>query len=423
MQSSFAGTHTSIIYNGNSFVTAAERGSSDLGMRDPRVFITGAGLLAPTGASPGCCFQALLEGTTGLGFDNDFGLAVGRLHPDAERLVVAVRERRAARRLDRTAIMAIAAAEQAAKQAGCPATTAMGVIVGTSRGAARSLEEYHARFLSERRSSAGMSPVTTGVTLSSAVAAALKCEGPVFTVSSACQSGLTALGTAMALIQSGQAEQFIAGGAESCLTAFTLGSLNKLGLLSHSRAQYPLQPGEPDRDGTVLAEGAALFVLESQAALQERGATPLAEIVAFAQSSEASTLTGISAEAEALQGCLRNILSHGMPDLVIGHLPGTVAGDDAEMRAYRRTLCGSVLIAGLKWSTGHMLGASPGFSVAMALECMQRGLVPRMPCATAGNLIPGAAGPHVSRPVDSVLVAGTGFGGNAAAMLLRGIQG
>lgn len=395
------------------------QGSSDLGMRDPRVFITGAGLLAPTGATLDSCFEALLDGVTGLKFDSDFGLAVGRLHSDAEQLVVAVRERRDARRLDRTAVMAIAAAEEAAKEAGCSGAAPMGVIVGTSRGAARSLEEYHARFLSECRSSASMSPVTTGATLSSAVAAALKCRGPVFTVSSACQSGLTALGTAMALIRSGQAEQFIAGGAESCLTAFTLGSLDKLGLLSHSRAQYPLQPGEPDRDGTVLAEGAALFVLESQAALQERGGTPLAEIIAFAQSSEASTLTGISAEAEALQGCLRNILNQGMPDLAIGHLPGTHAGDDAEMLAYRKTLQGSVPVAGLKWSTGHMLGASPGFSVAMALECMRRSLVPRIPCATAGNLIPGAAGPHVSRPVNSVLVAGTGFGGNAAAMLLR----
>ena len=385
----------------------------------PRVFITGSGVLAPTGSDGARCFEALSTNTPGLQFDPTLGLPSGRLHPNAEALLEQVSRRGAARRLDRTALLAIAAGEQA--MVGCngldPARS--GVIVGTSRGATISLEKYHSEYLRSRRSSPSMSPVTTAVTLPAAVAGATGLQGPVFSVSAACTGGLTAMGTAFGLIQAGQARAFLAGGAEASLTSFTAGSLEKLGLLSHSRGAFPVRPGEPGRDGTALAEGSALFVLEEETSMRGRGGEPLAEILAFAQQAERGSLTGISDEAEGLQQCLEQVLGGETPDLVIGHFAGTPQGDEAEARAYRRVLRDGTPVTAVKWSTGHMLAASPSFSVAMALGCMQAGRVPGAPYATRDNIIRDLCVDPAPLKIRTALVTALGFGGGAAAMLLR----
>lgn len=382
-----------------------------------RVGITGMGLLTPTGTSPQACFEALARGVTGFRFDEDLGVPLGPVQFNGEEGQI----RGYARRLDRTALMAIAAGKSALAGRNGADTRGLGVIVGTSRGAALSFEKYHLDYLSRHQSSPSMSPVTTGVTLSSAVAAANGCWGPVFSLSAACMGGMTAIGTAFGLIHAGQAPGFIAGGSEACLSGFTVGSLDRLHLLSHNRHRYPLQAGEPGRDGTVLSEGAVLFVLEATSALPGPNIVPLAEIVAFAQASETETLTGISENAEALQRCLASVLRRQpWPDLVIGHFAGTPNGDQAEVNAYRKLLPPEIPITALKWSTGHMLAASPSFSVAMAVECMRQGLIPGLPYATAHNIIPGVRpAPPVVKKIRTVLVTALGFGGGAAALLLR----
>jgi 3-oxoacyl-[acyl-carrier-protein] synthase II len=386
----------------------------------PRVFITAAGVLAPIGTGADHCFEALCQGRTALRFDELLGLPSGRLPADAEAQLTAIAGRHTARRLDRTALLAIAAAEQAVGKRNGLDPDRTGVIVGTSRGATISLEKFHTDYLRRGQPSPSMSPVTTGVTLSAAAAEAICCRGPVFSVTAACMGGLTAIGTAFGLIRAGQAAAFLAGGAEASLTGFTAGSLNRLGLLSDSRGAFPLQPGEPARPGTVLSEGAALCLLEAEASVRNRGSVPMAEVVGFAQRTEHAGMTGISERADALRQCLAAILDgRSGPDLVIGHFAGTRQGDSAEAEACRLAVPPSTPVVALKWSTGHMLAASPSFSVTVALKCLKRGIVPGAPYATGENIIPGLSAATVSRDLRSVIVTALGFGGGAAAVMLQ----
>lgn len=393
------------------------------------VLITGSGLLSPTGGAAES-FDALVQGRSGLQWSEALGAPAGALSVDDARRVAELRETLPhGARLDATSVMGAVCARDAAWVAGLTAgdLSACGVVLGSSRGPATSIEKFHEQFLSRGKSSPSMSPVTTGVTLAATAGALLGCLGPSMMLSAACQTTLSALGVAWSLLRTGQAERMFAGGVEACLTPYTTGSLRKLGILSASRARYPLRSGEPDRDGTVLSEGAAVFTLETESAFTSRCnssnvlevAVPQAHLADVAMASESTSITGVTETGDGLQQCLRAILSRNdRPDLIVGHLPGTVNGDAAESAAYRACLPG-VPVTGLKWATGHMLGASPGFALAMALEMMRRGVVPGLPFATENNIIPDVVRETRDMPVQSVLISAMGFGGNAAAVLIR----
>lgn len=400
------------------------------------VLISGGGLLSPTGGAAEA-FDALLKGRSGLHWSDALGAPAGPLSAGDARRVADLRDMLPqGARLDATSVMGAVCAQDAAGAAGWTAESlaACGVVIGSSRGPAASIEKFHDQFLSRGKSSPSMSPVTTGVTLAATAGGLLGCRGPSMMLSAACQTALSAIGVAWSLLRTGQAERMIAGGVEACMTPYTAGSLRKLGILSSSRAQYPLRSGEPDRDGTVLSEGAALFALETESAFTSRcnsagalevavpqapGPKPQAHLADVAMASESTSLTGVTETGEGLQQCLRAILSRNdRPDLIVGHLPGTVNGDAAECAAYRACLP-EVPVTALKWSTGHMLGASPGFALAMALEMMRRGVVPGLPFATEDNIVPNVVREPREMPVQSVLICALGFGGNAAAVLVR----
>ena len=387
------------------------------------VYITNAGVIGPTGSGVAAAFDALLAGCCGLHFDTDLGAPTGPLARDAAaQLETLSHEVDALRRLDRTALLAVAAAREATRSIDLAALSSAGVVIGSSRGAQQSMEIYYRQFLETGKSSPSMSPVTTPVTLPAAVAAERGCGGPVLSVSAACQTGATAIGTALSLIQTGQMPAALAGGAEACLTAFTIGSLLKLKLLSERRDDYPLRSGEPDRDGMVLSEGATVCLLAGAPWLDEQCIIPRAQVLGFTQAHERGTLTGISSDADALRRCLRTLLeAHGQPDLIIGHLPGTVQGDAAEAQAYAELLRG-VPVTGFKWSVGHMLGASAAFAVAMALEIFRAGRAPGLPFATERNILGDIIRETKTMKARTILVTALGFGGNASAILLKNMM-
>ncbi len=394
------------------------------------VYVTGRGTQSPAGASFERSWRALERGKPCFTLDDDYGY-LGRLGPDGEEALAALRLDRRLKAQDRGVLMGVLAAREAwseargARSAGRLAERPPGrtaVIMGSSRGATGTIEREFERFSAKGTVALSASPASTAGAFASAVAQDLGLDGLSLAVSSACATGLNALGVAYALVTSGIADHAIAGGAEASLTPFTLAQLDTIGvrMSRNGSALFPCRPMHPLRSGLLAAEGAACLALSARP--ETLGGGPLARVAGFGAATEGATLTGISADGQVLVDAIEQALEQaGLDqsaiDLVVGHGAGTLKGDAAEITAYRRVF--GVNLPALtfhKWLTGHMIGASAAFSAALAVRSLETGEVPALPYADDGEL----GFPTVPRRrVGNVLVTALGFGGNASALVLR----
>ncbi|UYZ64705.1 beta-ketoacyl synthase N-terminal-like domain-containing protein [Hymenobacter weizhouensis] len=369
------------------------------------------------------------------------GLVVAALPAAAETAVAELRRSQPAyRQLDRTVLLALLAARQAAAEAGWPATVAeaaaavspltshfsplpLAVSIGSSRGATGRLEAFHTEFLADGTVSAAASPLTTLGNVASWVAFdAGAAGGAALSHSSTCSSAFQALGNAVAWLRAGMATRFLAGGTEAPLTDFTLAQMRALGIYSpFPAAEWPCRPGAGRPSTFVLGEGAAVFALEKVGREQldqelVAGLRFVLEAVGFGFETIASK-TGLSSDGQHFQQAIRQALTqagrtpHDV-DAVVLHSPGTPAGDAAE-RAALRAVFGAELppLLSNKWLLGHTLGASGALSLDFALHVLETQQWPAAPFTT--DLAPGS-----SRPIQRVLVNAAGFGGNAASVLV-----
>ncbi|MDU0371477.1 beta-ketoacyl synthase N-terminal-like domain-containing protein [Hymenobacter endophyticus] len=340
------------------------------------------------------------------------------------------------RQLDRTVLLALLAARQAATHAGWRAlhnqplipnqqqsADNLAVSIGSSRGATGRLEEFHAEFLAEGAVSAVASPLTTLGNVASWVAFdAGSTGGTALSHSSTCSSAFQALGNATAWLRAGMATRFLAGGAEAPLTSFTLAQMQAIGIYSPlAAAAWPCRPGAGRPSTFVLGEGAAVFALEkvSRADLATEPPTRpvfLLEGVGFGFEAIGSK-TGLSPEGQHFQQAIRQVLgqagvSPAEVDAVVLHSPGTPAGDAAE-RAALHAVFGEHLppLLSNKWLLGHTLGASAALSLDFALHILETQQWPAVPFATD------LAVPTL-QPIRRILVNAAGFGGNAASALV-----
>ncbi|WP_187261607.1 beta-ketoacyl synthase N-terminal-like domain-containing protein [Pontibacter beigongshangensis] len=331
-------------------------------------------------------------------------------------------EKKAYQALDRSVLMAILAGRQAVAAAGWASENEIAVNIGSSRGATGLFEQYVQEFQQTGTVPSHTSPVTTLGNVSSWVAQDLGCSGATLSHSVTCSTGIQAIANAFAWLKSGMAARFLAGAAEAPLTPFTIAQMKAIGIYTpEAGVPFPCRPHNAEQKNTfVLGEGAAVFALEraTATALATSGSgAVLIEAVGFGFETIGSK-TGISRDGanfkKAMQDALQKADSTEPIDLVIMHAPGTIAGDAAEWQALLSVFGEENMpaIASTKWLTGHTLGASACLSMEYALHVLQQQEVLSFPYAT--RITTG-----VARQINRILITAAGFGGNAAALLLR----
>ncbi|MDN3247624.1 MULTISPECIES: beta-ketoacyl-[acyl-carrier-protein] synthase family protein [unclassified Streptomyces] len=404
----------------------------------PDITVTGIGLITPAGVGADSTWQGLCSGqsfTTAqdpllTGLPVDFSCPVQNFDA-CDHL-----PRRTVRRTDAFIHFALAAAQEAAQDAGlAPGSaepTRIGVVLGVG---SNSLLEYGRVFeLLQTGEHHLVSPLVLPRSVPSMaageVAAHLDCRGPNFTVASACASGAHAIGIARDLIRSGTCDIVLAGGTESGrspLSAISFARLNALSTRRHDPSGAS-RPFDRDRDGFVLSEGAAVLVLERGDHARARGATLHGVVAGYGASSDAHHPVNPHPDGRGLQQAIRAALADArmMPadvDHVSAHATSTPAGDIAEARALSHVFSCTPPVTALKALLGHALGAASAIQAACALLALRHQAIP--PTANLDNqddaidLDIVRKAPRPAR-LRTVLTTACGFGGTNAALILRG---
>jgi 3-oxoacyl-[acyl-carrier-protein] synthase II len=258
----------------------------------------------------------------------------------------------------------------------------------------------------------------------------------MYGIVSACSSGAHAVGAAMRMIQYGDADAAVAGGAEATLTEFGFACFNALQALSPSGISRPF---DARRDGFVMGEGAGMLVLEEERAAQERGATILGEVAGYGSTSDAHHLTAPEPTGEpaarAIELALRDAgLTPDDVSYVNAHGTSTPLNDAAETAALKRALGESrakrIPVSSTKSAIGHLLGAAGAVEAVATVETLRTRVIP----PTLGyevpdpeldlDYVPGEARPLLTAngQPPAAISNSFAFGGHNVALVLRGAR-
>lgn len=412
--------------------------------RPRRVVVTGMGAISPLGNDVASTWDGLVAGRSGVRRIEAFDPArltsqmAGEVRDfDAS----SVLDRKEMRRTDRYIQFGLVAARQAMDEAQLPArlegeeAERTGVILGTGLGGVGTLIEGISTNVT--RGPDRMSPffIPMGIPNVGAghVAISFGMTGPNFATVSACASSGHAIGEAWETIRRRDAETMIAGGAEASIYEALIGGFCAMRALSRRNddPERASRPFDRDRDGFVIGEGAGVLVLESLEHAEARGVEPLAELVGYGATADASHLTlpapgGIGAVRAARRALEKAGLAPEDIDHVNAHATSTPEGDRAELQAIR-TIFGEhaprVAITANKSMIGHTLGAAGGLEAIATIQAIRTGCVPPTinldapdDAAQGLDLTPGAA---ASRDIRAAISNSFGFGGQNTALIFR----
>ncbi|MER8184401.1 beta-ketoacyl-[acyl-carrier-protein] synthase family protein [Kitasatospora sp. NPDC094015] len=401
-----------------------------------RVAVTGIGVKSPAGTDLEAAWTTVLKGrptAATVGRLPEAGLPVhfACLVPEFD--LDAYLTHRESRQIDRSTRLLLCAAADAVEDAALPPGTApdrAGVQIGTGIGGLPSMEEVT---LSHADRPRDMPVHTVPRTMANSPATRLAMRygfrGPCTTYSSACASGTTAVGEAARKIRYGDLDLALAGGTDSAVTTVVMGAFARMRAMS-VRNEDPAaasRPFDTDRDGFVMAEGAAVLVLERWDLARARGARIYGEVAGYAENCDAAHVVAPVEDGSVAGRCMRQALADaGLSPADIGHInahgTSTVLNDRAEARAIDRCFHGqSPPVTAVKGVTGHLIGGSGALEAALALLCAARGSVPAIanlatsPEADLVDLVIGA--PRAIAPAP-VLSNSFGFGGQNACLVL-----
>jgi 3-oxoacyl-[acyl-carrier-protein] synthase II len=359
-----------------------------------RVVITGLGTVNSLSSDIRTFWHGLCAGRSGIGlieqFDTTgfkvrFGGEVKDFHPEA------VLEARAARRLDRFAQFALAAAIAAVKDSGIDLSREdpfrCGTIVGSGIGGLNEFEEQHARYLQGGPSK--ISPFVIPKMIANAAPGNISIHfglaGPNTAVSTACASAANAISDAMRAIQWDTADVMITGGSEAAITPMGLGGFIAARALSqrNDNPQAASRPFDRDRDGFILSEGAGIVVIEELEHARRRGVPIHAELLGVGNTADAHHITAPHPEGggavRAMQLALRDArLNPEDVQYVNAHGTSTELGDVAETKAIKKVFgphARRLAISSTKSMIGHLLGASGGVELIATLMTLKSGVV------------------------------------------------
>jgi len=398
-----------------------------------RVVITGMGCVSPLGLSAAATWEGLREGRTGIRPLTGLGEHELRTPVAAQLLGYVASEHFEEKRLvmlDPVSQYALVAARQAVQQSGLildpAAAERAAVIIGTGIGGASTQDQMARRLYGERNPR--VHPMVIVRVMPNAPAAQISLElgwrGPVFAVASACASSNHAIAQALLLLQTGGADVALAGGAEASITVGTVKAWEaRLGL-----ADDTCRPFSKGRRGLVLGEGAGVFLLETLAHAQARGASILAELAGAGMTADAADIVmpDASGAARAMRLALQAAgLAPEDVDYINAHGTGTQANDSTETRAIRAVFgrhADRLAVSSSKSMHGHALGGGGAIELVAVLGALREAIVPPTINYLGSDpecdldVVPNHA---QRRPVRSALSNSFAFGGLNAVLALR----
>jgi len=408
-----------------------------------RIVITGMGMVTALGNDVATTWEGLVAGRPGIRTIEAFDPS--RLSSQIAGEVrdfdsSGVLDRKDQRRTDRYIQFGLVAAREAMDQAGLPErlegelAEATGAILGTGLGGVGTLIDGIT--INALRGPDRMSPffVPMGIPNvgSGQVAINFGMTGPNYATVSACATGGHAIGEASEIIRRGDADMMVAGGAEAGIYEALIGGFCAMRALSTRNDDPPgaSRPFDSGRDGFVCGEGAGVVVLETLEHATDRGATPLAELVGYGATADASHITlpapgGIGAVRAARRALEKAGLTPADVDHVNAHATSTPEGDKAELAAIKTIFgedAGRVAITANKSMIGHTLGAAGAIEAIASVLAIREGCVPPTinlhdpdPAAEGLDLTPNRA---QSRDIGVVLSNSFGFGGQNTALVI-----
>ncbi|MFG2130879.1 beta-ketoacyl-[acyl-carrier-protein] synthase family protein [Streptomyces sp. NPDC048751] len=411
-----------------------------------RVAVTGVGVVAPGGVGAKHFWSLLSEGRTatrGITFfdPSPFRSRVAaEIDFDPEEHGLSPQE---IRRMDRAAQLAVVAAREALADSSVadagidPYRT--GVVVGTAVGATMTLdEEYRVvsdggrlELVDHHYAPPHLYEAFVPSSFAAEVARHAGAHGPVSVVSTGCTSGIDSVGHAVELIREGSADVMVAGASDAPISPITMACFDAIKATT-PRTDEPgtaSRPFDGTRNGFVLGEGSAFFVLEELESARRRGAHVYAELAGYATRSNAYHMTGLRPDGAEMAEAIRSALNEARlapqdVDYINAHGSGTKQNDRHETAAFKRSLGAhayTVPVSSIKSMVGHSLGAIGSIEIAACVLAMEHHVVP--PTANLHtpdpecdlDYVPLTAREHRT---DTVLTVGSGFGGFQSAMVL-----
>lgn len=350
-----------------------------------RVVVTGLGVISPIGNNVPSAWAGLLAGKSGVGPITRFDASAlhCRIAGEVKGFdVTSVMSAKEARRLDTFIHYGVAAATEALRDCGLDVTDAnrdrIGCVIGSGIGGLPMIEENHSELLNRgpRRVSPFFVPGSIINMIGGTISIMYGLRGPNLAIVTACTTGLHSIGDAGRMIEYGDADVMLAGGAESTICPLGLGGFDTMKAVS-TRNDDPATASRPfdrDRDGFVLGEGAGIVVLEEYEHARRRGARMYCELAGFGMSADAYHMTAPNMDGprRCMQVALRNAgVNADEVDYLNAHGTSTPLGDINETKAIRAALgehAGKIVVNSTKSMTGHLLGGAGGIeSVFTAL--------------------------------------------------------
>jgi 3-oxoacyl-[acyl-carrier-protein] synthase II len=292
-----------------------------------------------------------------------------------------------------------------------------GVVIGSSRGYQAQWEQQAQEFQPEN----GLFPQFLHHQVALQAAHQIGSTGPMLAPMAACATGLWAIARADELIQTGQCQRVIAGAVEAPITPLTLAGFNRMGALAKTGA-YPF---DVHREGLVLGEGGAVFVLESAELAQRRAAPIYGRILGWGLTADACSLNrpnlvGKSAIRAIQQALQRGSLSPHQIDYIHAHGTATQLNDRHEANLIQSLFSPAVAVSSTKGATGHTLGASGALGIAFSLMAIKHQIIPPCVGLTAAEFPLNFVREARLSQLHHLLCFSFGFGGQNAVILLKG---
>jgi 3-oxoacyl-[acyl-carrier-protein] synthase II len=397
------------------------------------------GIICPTGNSVEEAWGNAAAGKTGIGplthfdashLENRFGGEVKNFDPDA------ILGRREARRTDRVTQMALYAAAQAMEDSGLQVTDEnrydIACVVGSGIGGVSTIFESVKTFI--EKGAKAVSPLMVPMMLpdapSSKISMTYGLRGPNFAISTACATGNNCIGEATEIIRRGQSDMALAGSSEAGLIDVAIASFNNMTAISrrNDAPEKASRPFDIDRDGFVVAEGAAILVLEELKHALARGAKIYAEVLGYGHTSDAYHVTAPletgEGAAKAIEYALEDAnLTAADLDYINAHGTSTPLNDKSETLALKKALgeqAYEIPISSTKSVTGHLMGAAGSVEAVFSIMALCNNFIPptinleHQDPECDLNYTPNVG---VQHEMDYVMSNSFGFGGHNAVLI------
>ena len=405
-----------------------------------RVVITGIGMVTPLGPDVASNWDALVHGRSGITritkFDaSPYETQIAGQIPDFD--ATKYMDRKEVRRTDRFTHLGVAAASQALKDAKLdkiPDAERVGTAIGTGVGGLETLIDQVV--LMEQRGPSRLSPFLVPMLMANAASAQISMQfglkGPSLTHVSACASSSHAIGESGEIIRRGQADVMVTGGSEAAVLPLAIGAFSNMHAMSRRNddPQGASRPFDKDRDGFVLAEGAAVVILEEREHALKRGAQIYGELVGYGATADAYHITSPAPEGEGNARSMRMALKQaGLEpadiDYINAHGTSTQPNDREETGAIKQVFgehAYKLMVSSTKSMSGHLLGAAGAFEAIACLLALKEGCIP--PTINYTTPDPGLDLDYVpntarAKAIMTALSNSMGFGGHNASLIFN----